>query len=296
MRHYWWERLETVPSEAKTVHDFMVEKNFLWKVVSLPCFTLIDGKYVKIDRHKVCARSDDMKPMYVVKKQYHLLNNEECFQIMDEFKKKYEESKFVSCGDILNQKKSYLTMSLKHIEICGDDFSVYLTITNGFDGRNAVNCTLSLIRNKDHSVLQICDDECKRIWTMGRVNSKFDIDHYFNEIEIYLKSVQSLCNELNEVEISLNDFIKPMFDLDWKKSKCVNLHVAEEKEYIREIYLKNNGKTLYDLYMAISCYFCNHKMLRNGKLGDDLRFDSAMCGCFYELHDYEKYIIEHRLN
>ena len=125
---YWWQRLDVEPSEKDNVHDFMEEKNFLWEVLTLPCYTCVNGEYIEIDRNRVVARSDDMKPMYVVKKQYKLMNNEECFQVMNLFKQKYENSKFISCGDILNQKKSYLTMILKKIKICDDNFLVYPNI------------------------------------------------------------------------------------------------------------------------------------------------------------------------
>ena len=254
---YWWQRLDVEPSEKDNVHDFMEEKNFLWKVLTLPCYTCVNGEYIEIDRNRVVARSDDMKPMYVVKKQYKLMNNEECFQVMNLFKQKYENSKFISCGDILNQKKSYLTMILKKIKICDDDFLVYMTTANGFDGRNAINCTLSLLRESDHAVFQMNDEQHKRIWTMGRLDTTSNFEQLYKEVEEYISYAQNLGEELNKKEIVLNDILKPLFELDWKKSKCVNLHMAEQKEYIREIYIKNGGKSLYNLYMAISSYYCN---------------------------------------
>lgn len=296
MRHYWWERIDIAPSEKTNVHDFMEEKQFTWKVISLPCFAFVDGKYVEINRHRVCARSDDYNPMFVVKKQYKLLSNEDCFQIMNKFKEAYAESKFVSCGDIVNQKKSYLTMLLKKIKLCSDEYSVYLTVTNGFDGRNAVNCTLTLMRDFDHAVFQVSDSKHERTWTLGRMNieSKFDFIH--NEIERYLEYADKICREMISVKITLNDVLNPMFALNWKKSKSINLHMAEEKEYIREIYLKRKGKNIYDLYLAICSYYCNFRQKRNGKLGDDIRFDFAMCGYFNNLYKYGKYFVDNYLN
>jgi hypothetical protein len=66
--------------------------------------------------------------------------------------------------------------------------------------------------------------------------------------------------------------------------------MAEQKEYIREIYIKNGGKSLYNLYMAISSYYCNYSPRR--KISDDLMFDFAMIGYFYELCNYTNYIIK----
>ena len=289
---YWWQRLDVEPSKTECACEFMKEKNFLWKVVSLPCFTCINGEYIEIPQNRVVARSDDMKPIYVVKKQYKLMDNDECFQITDLFKKAYEGSKFVSCGDILNKKKSYITMLLKKTKLLNDDFLAYITVANGFDGRNAVNCALTLIREKDHAVFQLSDEHHKRIWTMGRMDIKSKFERIQKEVEEYIKYAQKTVDELNEREIDLNGTLNPLFDLDWKKSKCVNLHMAEQKEWIREIYIKNGGKSLYHLYMAISSYYCNYRNFRNGKLGDDIRFDFAMCGYFYELHNYINYILK----
>ena len=78
--------------------------------------------------------------------------------------------------------------------------------------------------------------------------------------------------------------------IDRKKSKCVNLHLAEEKEYIREIYLKNKGSTLFDLYMAMSHYYCHYKSKFEKLSNADIRFDFAMCGYFYKLQDYGNYL------
>ena len=289
---YWWQKLDTLPSEKETIHDFMEEKDFLWKVVSLPCYTCVNGEYIEIDKNRVVARSDELKPMYVVKKQYKLMDNEECFQIMNLFKEKYKESKFVSCGDILNRKKSYITMMLKQVKICNEDFLVYITTTNGFDGRNAVNCTLTLMRIYDHAVFQMSDDTHKRIWTMGRKDTTSKFEQVYKELEEYIVYAQNLAEKLNKKEIVLNDVVNPLFQLDWKKSKCVNLHLAEQMEYIRQIYMKSGGKSLYHLYMAISSYYCNYHNIRVGKLYDDLRFDFAMIGYFYELNNYMDYILK----
>lgn len=286
---YWWERLKN-ESDAESVIEFMRESDFLVNVSVLPVYVYIDGDYVEIPNHRVCVRKG--KPLYVVKKRFRLLKDDECFKILDLFKSVYPGSKFISCGDMLNGKKSYMIMKIDKINICGDEFSEYLTVTNGFDGRNAVNCILTLVRKKDNSVLQISDDLHKRIWTMGRIDVSLKFEMVKKEIENYLSYVRDMCLRMNNTEIILNDVINPMFSLDWKKTKTVNKNLAEEKEYIREIYMKNNGKSLYDLYFAMSSYYCNYKLKRNGKLGDDIRFDFAMCGYFYKLHDYEKYLIK----
>ena len=136
------------------------------------------------------------------------------------------------------------------------------------------------------------DEQHKRIWTMGRLDTTSNFEQLYKEVEEYISYAQNLGEELNKKEIVLNDILKPLFELDWKKSKCVNLHMAEQKEYIREIYIKNGGKSLYNLYMAISSYYCNYRNFKNGKLGDDLRFDFAMIGYFYELCNYTNYIIK----
>ena len=290
--NYWWERINKTPSEKKTVHEFMIEQNFTWKVLTLPCFTFVNGKYVEIEKHRVFARSDDLKPIYVVKKQFKLLDNEECFKIADEFKKKFPSSKFISCGDFLQQKKSYLTLLLKKIKIENDEFSVYVTITNGFDGRNAINCIVNLVRDKDFSVFQMFDEYHKNIWTLGRKNITQKFNHISNELEIYLGYAQNLIKKMNSIQIDLNDTITPIFSINLKKSKSVNSHLAEEKEYIREIYLKNNGRSVYDLYMAMSNYYCHYKSHFKKKSNADIRFDFAMCGYFYNLYNYGKYLIK----
>jgi hypothetical protein len=52
---YWWERISVSPSEKNNIFEFMNERGFTWEVKSVPCFALIDGKYVEVDRHRVCV-------------------------------------------------------------------------------------------------------------------------------------------------------------------------------------------------------------------------------------------------
>ena len=65
---------------------------------------------------------------------------------------------------------------------------------------------------------------------MGIKNKLGDLsNHLFAQLE-YINYAQNLGEELNKKEIVLNDILKPLFELDWKKSKCVNLHMAEQKQ------------------------------------------------------------------
>jgi hypothetical protein len=85
----------------------------------------------------------------------------------------------------MNQKESYLSMLLKTEIIADDEFGIWITFTNGFDGRNAVNCTLTMIRKKDHAVFQLFDKEHPRVWTMGRTNIKSKFQTIHKDIERY---------------------------------------------------------------------------------------------------------------
>lgn len=282
----WWKRLDEVPSEKQTVKEFLEERNFTWKILSLPCYMKIGEEYKIIPNHQISVRNDNFQPIAVVKNRYKLLNNDKCFEIADKFKQVYSQSKFISCGDIMNQKESYLTMLLKTEKINNDDFGVWLTFTNGFDGRNAVNCTLTLIRQKDHAVFQIFDKEHPRVWTMGRTDIKSKFERIHKDVEKYIEYTKDICERMYDTDIDLNETIKPIFEIDWKRKKRVNRNLAIIKEYAREIYMKNGGKNLYDLFFALSNYYCNGKRLRVDKLGDDKRFQMAMIKYFYELNNY----------
>lgn len=282
----WWKYLEDEPSDKNTVKEFLEEKGFTWKPISQPCYQKIGDEYKIIPNHQISVRSDNLYPIAVVKNRYKLLNNDECFKIAERFKEYYPQSKFISCGDIMKQTESYMSMILKTEIICNEEFGVWLTFTNGFDGRNAVNCTLTLIRKNDHSVFQISDKEHPRIWTLGRKNINSNFLRIYEDIEHYINYVKKICEKMNEKEIVLNDVVTKIFDIDWKRKKRINRNLAIIKEYTREIYLKKNGKTLYDLFFAITSYYCNGKILRINKLGDDKRFQMAMVKSFYELNDY----------
>lgn len=282
----WWKRLEEEPSEKRTVKEFLEECNFTWKPISQPCYQKVGDEYKVIPNHQISVRSDNLYPIAVVKDRYKLLTNEECFSMGNRFLEIYPNAKFISCGDIMNFSESYLSMILKTVSICGDEFGVWLTFTNGFDGRNATNATVSLIRIKDHNVFQYFDENHPRVWTMGRVNVKTDFIHIHEDIEMYIKYAQELCEKMKSKEIILNEVVGEIIAIDWKKTRRVNKNLAVIKEYAREIYMKNNGKTLYDLFFAFADYYHNYPRMRIDKLGDDKRFQLAMIKYNYELYDY----------
>lgn len=293
---YWYERINVEPSSCNTVKEFLDEKNFNWEITRLTAYRQLGSEYFPITKYAFSARSDDYTILGIVKPKYKLLNNKDCFEIADNFKKKYNDSKFISCGDILNRKRSYLTMKLKSEIIENDMFDFYLTIVNSFDGRGAVNCTLTPIRRNDNSVFQLFNKDIKRTWTMSRLDIKKSFDEICTEIENYIIFMKNICNYMNRRKIDFNHVMNPLYDIDWLKRKCINRHLAESKGHIKDIFVKNKGSTLYDLYFAISSYYCNIRGIRQGKLGDDKRFNFAMIGYFYELHDLSERMLQNTLD
>lgn len=284
----WWERLEQTPSETTKEKEFLKEKNYTWKIISKPCYQKIGDEFVIVPNHQISVRSDNNRPISVIKNRFKLLNNERCFEIADKFREVFIDSKFVDCGDLMNQKESYLTMLLKTEKICKDDFEIWLTFTNGFDGRSAVNCTLTLMRKNDHAVFQMFDKSNPRVWTLGRMNIKSKFNLVYEGIGNYITYAKKMIKKLYEKEINLEQCLNPILNIEWKtKGVRLNKNLAVIKESVKEIYYKNNGSTLYDLFFALSSYYCNQKRLRNNKLDDDRRFQLAMVKYFYELYEYQ---------
>ena len=283
----WYERLNEIPSEKNTVMEFLEERNFTWKILSQPCYQKVGDEYKIIPNHQISVRDDDFQPIAVTKNRYKLLSNDKCFEIANEFKRIYPFSKFVSCGDIMNNKESYLSMFLNEELICDDEFGVWLTISNGFDGRNAVNATVTLVRNKDNSVFQFFEKNIPRVWTLGRMDMNRYFDRVCEGIDGYVAYAKDLCCKMNEIKISLNEVMNKLFDdINWKNNKRFNRNLAMIKECVREIYLDNKGDTEYDLFFALSNYYCNGKRIRCDKLEDDKRFQLAMIKYFYDLYKY----------
>ena len=118
------------------------------------------------------------------------------------------------------------------------------------------------------------------------MNVKTDFIHIHEDIETYILYAKDLCEKMRAKEIVLNEVVSEIVAIDWNKTRRINKNLAMVKEYAREIYLKNDGKTLYDLFFAFSNYYYNYPRMRIDKLGDDKRFQLAMIKYNYELFDY----------
>ena len=110
-------------------------------------------------------------------------------------------------------------------------------------------------------------------------------------VNIYLDYIKNKCTIMKNKKINLNEIVNLIFEdkINKKEKKFMNLRNANIKEYFREIFIKNNGDSIYDLYMAMSSFFCNVKSNRMSKEKEDLiRYFNMVIKIHYELESFYK--------
>lgn len=278
----YWYTLFT-KSECKDLNEFLQEKNFTWKVISQPCFSEINEKRINIEKYKANFRNDNFKFLGLSTKS--MIQNDECFKYADNFKKDFKDSYFCYCGDSPDKRHSYLTMFLKEEIICDEKYNIYISWMNNFEGLGGQKFVITPIRQKDNSVIQIADIKHKRIMPLKTYEDEQ------KAVNIYLDYIKNKCTIMKNKKINLNEIVNLIFEdkINKKEKKFMNLRNANIKEYFREIFIKNNGDSIYDLYMAMSSFFCNVKSNRMSKEKEDLiRYFNMVIKIHYELESFYK--------
>jgi len=125
--------------------DFQVKKMPIAFISEVP--TTIDTvvkTYVDFPDQYATVRTDTMKGIGIVGKNYEILQNAEAFDFLDSM---VGEAKFETAGSYGHEgAKSFITMSTEPMQIMGDEFKPYILFTNSFDGSGCVKVMFTPIR------------------------------------------------------------------------------------------------------------------------------------------------------
>lgn len=145
------------------------------------------------------VRTDTMKALGVVGKNYEILQNEEMFDFLDSISGmggKYETASTYGANDA----KSFICMSTEPMKILGDDFQPYINFLNSFDGSGAVRVMFSPVRLFCSNAIAISVKKVERMVSIkhsgsmqGRLEAAkevmFENTRYFNALKFHAEKL-----------------------------------------------------------------------------------------------------------
>jgi phage/plasmid-like protein (TIGR03299 family) len=170
----------------------------------------MDDHYVTVDGWVANVRSTDRQVLGVVTTRYQIVQNAEAFDWIDEllgFGVRFE-----TAGSLQGGKRIWMTTRLPdQFRVAGDAVDVYLTFTNGHDGRHAVTAVVSPVRVVCQNTLNLALGHAKRSWSLAHYRH---IDKRLDEARTTLQLTTGYLAKLDEVANRLLSI--PVAHEDWR--------------------------------------------------------------------------------
>lgn len=208
-----WHGLGTQVAEAPTSQAAMKAAGLDWTVQSHPIFT-DTGK--EIPGYAANVRDQDDSVLGVVSDRYQIVQNREAFAWIDELLG--FDVGFETAGALNEGRRVWMMTRLgDEFKIAGDPTTVYLTFTNGHDGRHAVQAVVSPVRVVCQNTLNYAIGAAKRSWSLAHA---LNVHKRMDEARRTLELTQGYMAKMNEVAEHLIDI--PVAGGDWR-DVCYNL-------------------------------------------------------------------------
>jgi phage/plasmid-like protein (TIGR03299 family) len=211
-----WHRLGTSVAEAPTAHDALVAAGLDWTVMAAPLYAEVGDHPVPIEGWVANVRTTDQRVLGIVTDRYQIVQNAQAFDWVDEllgFGVRFE-----TAGSLQGGKRIWMTTKLPdQYRVAGDAVDVYLTVTNGHDGRHAVTAVVSPVRVVCQNTLNLALGQARRSWSLAHYRH---IDQHLEEARTtlqltagYLAKLDAVATQLLGIPVSHDDWRDLVYDL-----------------------------------------------------------------------------------
>lgn len=230
--------------------DFQVQK-FPLQFMAEQTFT-VDGQPTRaivpfaIDDQFATVRTDTMKPLGVVGKNYEILQNSEMFDFLESLEGM--DAKYETGGSYgAHGAKSFICMSTEPMKILGDDFQPYINFLNSFDGSGAVRVMFSPIRLFCSNCIAISIKKADRIVSLkhspslqGRLDTAkkvlLDNSRYLNALKFHAEKLAVTPFSAEAFEALLHE----LYPVKTEDKEIIQVRNMAQIEHLLNAYRQND--------------------------------------------------------
>jgi phage/plasmid-like protein (TIGR03299 family) len=237
--------------------------------IYLPGSAQVDGIPVignEVDSHKAVVRVEDNKVLGVVGNRYHVIQNRECFDFMDDLIGS-GQAVYHTAGSLREGRVIFMTVKLPEDSKVGDDvIERYLLLTSSHDGSGALMVQWTPIR-------VVCMNTLSFALAGGEAQSRVTIRHtqnYTSKIsaarevlkltERYYSVMEEQFNRLLDqqfTEAHMRDFTQKLFPADDESD--VPTRTKNNRQQVFELFYDGRGQkdvaeTKWAAYNAVTEY------------------------------------------
>lgn len=213
-----WHGLCTPIAGLATAKQALELAGLDWTVEKEPIFFgehkwLFTGQFATV-------RSSDNKPLGVVSANYHIFNNAEAFEFLDQVADNGTgEARYTSAGSLFGGKRVFICMKIGDAFMVGDQdaHDMYLMITNSHDGTQALTASVTVIRAVCNNTVTMALKYAKSKWTLRHKTSLSgkvqEAREALNMSFKYADSFEEEIAKLMDIEVTKDQFHKIVEDI-----------------------------------------------------------------------------------
>ena len=228
-------------SSADSIKQALILADMDWNVDSK---LLYDENGNEIPGFRANTRSDNGKLLGIVSDRYHIIQNEEAFDFVNELPLQ-GDFKFESAGEFRDGKSMWVMGSLPEVNILGDDVSNNLVFVNSHDGSSGVKVMMTPIRIICSNMLNLATKKANRIWaakhTTNITSRMEEARHTLDLANKYMIALVEEADELSNTKVTdaeIEAILDAMFPVDYNKDTARKINNV--------ILFKNNFFSCYN--------------------------------------------------
>lgn len=215
-----WHGLGTVVEGKLNAEEALKAAGLDWSVSMEPVWQKIGDEFVEIPDRFSTTRDTDNKSLGIVSKNYHVFQNAESFNFLNEITDTgTKEAVFSTAGSLFGGQRTWVTLQIGDGFTVGDQdaHNLYLMVTNSHDGSQALQASVTPIRAVCNNTVTLGLANAKTRWSLRHKSSlsgKIATAREALEMAIrYEESFEEEVKKLMEVDITKNQFYKIVDEL-----------------------------------------------------------------------------------
>lgn len=167
VREVPWHQTGVILQEPpRSIGEALTASGLDWEVEKTDLYVAVPNTVMKtVEDYKAIRRTDSGLVLGVVGNRYQPLQNKEAFQFLDNLIG--SDMHFETAGSINYGRKVWVLANLpEHVEVGGDLVNCYVLISNGHDGKNAVQVLMTPIRVVCQNTLSLAISQAKRAFAL----------------------------------------------------------------------------------------------------------------------------------
>lgn len=284
-----WHGFGTVLNNPPTCAEALRISKLDWSVEKVELYA---GNKV-VEDYIANIRSDTNDVLGIVTPKYHIVQNIDAFDFVDDIMSNEEyECTYESAGSLFGGKRVWILARMPNKKILDEDVASYMFFSNSHDGKSSLKCGVTNVQICCNNTLQLAINSAPRVWSMRHMSSidekKREAMQTLKFASTYIEAFNVRAEKLANKKFNIDKFLDVYLPLD-DLTERVKRNTEQTRNYIKNVhdtkdYIGNIKNTAWGCYQAFTDWSSNADPLR----ASDTYAEKKLVSFFDGSVDYDK--------